>query len=158
MSTQTVTIERSKLEAVFDVLEECRRDPRLKYEHPAYDKAITAIKEALAQPEQERVAWLVYAKGSRRYFTLTFDVEKVPEIYKGGEAVPLYTTPYVATPRPQRTAAEGEDTRRAWVGLTDDEIDQGLLRSDYAFKTAEAWRAGVVFAMTKLKEKNNGSR
>ena len=41
-----------------------------------------------------------------------------------------------------------------WVGLTDDEIDQGLLRSDYAFKTAEAWRAGVVFAMTKLKQKN----
>ncbi len=45
--------------------------------------------------------------------------------------------------------------QRTWVGLTDDEIDQGLLRSDYAFKTAEAWRAGVVFAMTKLKEKNN---
>ena len=44
--------------------------------------------------------------------------------------------------------------QRTWVGLTDDEIDQGLLRSDYAFKTAEAWRAGVVFAMTKLKEKN----
>lgn len=43
---------------------------------------------------------------------------------------------------------------KPWVGLTDDEIDQGLLRSDYAFKTAEAWRAGVVFAMTKLKEKN----
>ena len=45
--------------------------------------------------------------------------------------------------------------QRTWVGLTDDEIDQGLLRSDYAFKTAEAWRAGVVFAMTKLKEKNS---
>ena len=44
---------------------------------------------------------------------------------------------------------------RTWVGLTDEEIDQGLLRSDYAFKTAEAWRAGVVFAMTKLKEKNS---
>ena len=57
------------------------------------NQAITAIKEALAQPEHEPVAWLVYAKGSRRYFTLTFDVEKVPEIYKGGEAVPLYTTP-----------------------------------------------------------------
>ena len=47
-----------------------------------------------------------------------------------------------------------QDYKRPWVGLTDDEIDQGLLRSDYAFKTAEAWRAGVVFAMTKLKEKN----
>ena len=44
--------------------------------------------------------------------------------------------------------------KREWVGLTDEEIDQGLLRSDYALQTAHAWRAGVVFAMTKLKEKN----
>ena len=48
-----------------------------------------------------------------------------------------------------------QPTQRIWVGLTDEEINQGLLRSDYAFKTAEAWRAGVVFAMTKLKDKNN---
>ena len=48
----------------------------------------------------------------------------------------------------------GNAPQRTWVGLTDEEIDQGLLRSDYAFKTAEAWRAGVVFAMIKLKEKN----
>ena len=67
-----------------------------------------------------------------------------------------YTTP------PQRTwvgqMKEGKDftINKPWVGLTDEEIDQGLLRSDYAFKTAEAWRAGVVFAMTKLKEKNCG--
>ena len=45
-------------------------------------------------------------------------------------------------------------TQREWVGLTDEEIDQGLLRSDYALQTAHAWRAGVVFAMTQLKEKN----
>ena len=44
--------------------------------------------------------------------------------------------------------------KREWVGLTDDETDEGLLRSDYALQTAHAWRAGVVFAMTKLKEKN----
>ena len=44
--------------------------------------------------------------------------------------------------------------KRKWVGLTDDEIDQGLLRSDYALQTAHAWRAGVVFAMAQLKEKN----
>jgi hypothetical protein len=42
---------------------------------------------------KEPVAWLVYAKGSRKYFTLTFDLNKVPEIYIGGEALPLYTTP-----------------------------------------------------------------
>ena len=52
------------------------------------------------------------------------------------------------------TAIKEALAQRTWVGLTDEEIDQGLLRSDYAFKTAEAWRAGVVFAMTKLKEKN----
>ena len=45
--------------------------------------------------------------------------------------------------------------KREWVGLTDEEIDQGLLRSDYALQTAHAWRAGVVFAMTQLKEKNH---
>lgn len=48
----------------------------------------------------------------------------------------------------------GNAPQRTWVGLTHSDIDQGLLRSDYALKTAEAWRAGVVFAMTKLKEKN----
>jgi hypothetical protein len=46
--------------------------------------------------------------------------------------------------------------KSGWVGLTDEEVEEGLLRSDYALQTAHAWRAGVVFAMTKLKEKNNG--
>jgi hypothetical protein len=44
---------KEALTLALDALEECRRDPRLKYEHPAYDKTITAIKEALAQPEQD---------------------------------------------------------------------------------------------------------
>ena len=56
----------------------------------------------------------------------------------GRELVPVYLHP-----------------QREWVGLTDEEIDQGLLRSDYALQNAHAWRAGVVFAMTQLKEKNN---
>jgi hypothetical protein len=45
--------------------------------------------------------------------------------------------------------------KREWQGLTDEEIDRGLLRSDYALQSAHAWRAGVVFAMTQLKEKNS---
>ena len=43
---------------------------------------------------------------------------------------------------------------REWVGLTDEEIDQGLLRTKYAMQTAGAWRDGVEWATKQLKEKN----
>ena len=45
--------------------------------------------------------------------------------------------------------------QRTWVGLTDEEIDQGLLRSFYALQSAGAWREGVAWAMQQLKDKNN---
>ena len=121
--------------------------------------AIIAIKEALAQPErlaelgwqeidcpicgggarafpkpeQEPVAWLkvVETPGGWGKF-----VEAKPN-EKG--AKPVYTSP---------------PAQRTWVGLNDKDIDQGLLRTNYAFKTAEAWRDGVEWAMTQLKEKN----
>ena len=97
---------------------------------------ITAIKEVLAQPAQEPVAYFnPQVKGG---FYWARPTKITAPVTVSVEPMPLYTTP------PQRT----------WVRLTHTDIDQGLLRSDYALKTAEAWRAGVVFAMTKLKEKN----
>jgi len=51
-------------------------------------------------------------------------------------------------------AAQPAAAQRAWVGLTDEEIDQGLLRSNYALQTAGAWRDGVEWATKQLKEKN----
>ena len=44
--------------------------------------------------------------------------------------------------------------QREWVGLTDEEIDQGLLRTNYAIQTAKAWRDGVEWAQSQLKDKN----
>jgi pyruvate/2-oxoacid:ferredoxin oxidoreductase beta subunit len=106
----------------------------LEYPGPSWiearQPAITAIKQALAQPEPEPVAWTDID------FTNIYISEMVAK--EKSADVPLYTSP----------------PKREWQGLSDDEIDQGLLRSNYAFKTAEAWHAGVVFAMTKLKEKN----
>jgi hypothetical protein len=66
------------------------------------DKAITAIKEALAQPAQEPVAWITPdGEGFRiRFSAPTSDVPL------GWDA--LYTIPQ----------------QRPWVGLTDDEIDK----------------------------------
>ena len=87
-------------------------------------KAITAIKKALAQ-EQEPVAWEQF----------------YPDIGKPQIAFNAEVIGYVAPQRP-------------WVGLTDEEIDQGLLRSNHALQTAGAWRDGVEWATKQLKEKN----
>jgi hypothetical protein len=43
---------------------------------------------------------------------------------------------------------------KKWVGLADEEIDQGLLRTKYAMQTAGAWRDGVEWAIKQLQEKN----
>ena len=47
-----------------------------------------------------------------------------------------------------------QDYKKPWVGLTDEEIDQGLLRTKYAMQTAGAWRDGVEWAIKQLQEKN----
>ena len=72
-----------------------------------YQAAITAIKEALAQPEQEPVAWAVVGDGKfgKHEIGQVFVDYEATHIYwenRGYELVPVYTTP------PQRT----------WVGLT----------------------------------------
>ena len=43
--------------------------------------------------------------------------------------------------------------QREWVGLTDEEIDEGNKQS---WVTKQAWESAVWWASEKLKEKNNG--
>ena len=79
--------------------------------HRNTHKAITGIKEALAQPEQEPVAYgmwdsMIGCGGRMMYVRL--------DKGQDGCTVPLYTTP------PQRT----------WVGLTDEEIPE-LIRATH---------------------------
>ena len=95
--------------------------------------AITAIKEALAQPEQEPVTWRykivdVFGRPAWTLKTPKSDTRVL-------ESQPLYTTP------PQRT----------WIGLTDEEIAQGCKES---WVTEQAWQSAVWWAEAKLKEKN----
>jgi len=72
----------------------------LEYAGPSWidarQPAITAIKEALAQPEQEPVG---------KFAKFTDGIWR--EVTDGSAGVPLYTTP-----------------QRTWVGLTDEEIEQ----------------------------------
>jgi hypothetical protein len=93
-------------------------------------KAIAAIKEALAQPEQEPVCWVMpdgktVDKWGRQFYGSTV-----------GE--PLYTAPQ----------------QRPWVSLTDEEI-QDCYKA--AYKVVQGRRLEVSFARAieaKLKEKN----
>ena len=84
------------------------------YEHGCVylDPAVTAIKEALAQPEQKPVAWMD-ADGN---VSDNNDHNCFP--------IPLYTTP------PQRT----------WVGLTDEEVDECYYWKDCQWTTDELVR------------------
>ena len=121
-------------------------------------KAITAIKEALAQPEpagmlhidrlgkwldaslkereqpeQEPVAWM------NKHGACISAVFKKVEETAGEYTVPLYTTP----------------PKREWVGLTDEEIEQGCKES---WVTEQAWQSAVWWAEAKLKVKNYGRK
>ena len=104
--------------------------PKGKTHLPEIELAITAIKEALAQPEQEPVAWVHHLtfknlnSFERSRYSTTLAKKQTDAC-----CIPLYTTP------PQRT----------WVGLTEDEAFACKGR-DY-FETYQAIEA-------KLKEKN----
>ena len=91
----------------------------------SHSEAIIAIEKALAQPEQEPVGMV------KDLFTYTaWDKLDV----RGSTKV------YLDTP-PQRT----------WVGLTDEEIEQGCKES---WVTLQAWQSGVWWAEARLKQKN----
>jgi hypothetical protein len=99
---------------------------------------IPALEEALAKQEHgEPVAWMCHPFGD--------DECEFSDHQECENCIPLYTTPQ------QRTAAEGEDTRKAWVGLTDDEVIQ--IRDDMTLDI----RSHVDFyrhCEAKLKAKN----
>jgi len=97
---------------------------------------VRTIVEALKQEQDEPVAYINVEQRKLEWAKYTsWETPTVANLPK----IPLYTTPQT----------------KEWVGLTDEEIDQGLLRSFYALQSAGAWREGVAWAMQQLKDKNN---
>ena len=98
---------------------------------------ITDIKEALAQPEQEPVAWTYQEYRDDDQFGWRDEIQFVQPPNDQNyfrNIVPLYTAP------PQRT----------WVDLTDEEI------SDIAINNPPAVHEFARAILAKSKEKNNG--
>ena len=96
----------------------------------AHGKAITAIKEALAQPEQEPIGYLSVG-GAERLVTKKQTHEQIRNFRLFANDVFVYTTP----------------PRRTWVGLTDDEKQEAYLKID-------AWNNCVNWIESTLREKN----
>jgi hypothetical protein len=98
------------------------------------NQAITAIKEALAQSEQEPLAWI--STGPARMIHWTADKPAY-----GNDWVPLYTTP------PQRT----------WVGLTKEEIAEFDTWHDNREEEVGWCNPSeiVAYIEAKLRSKNN---
>ena len=122
------------LEALYPIAHNTTDDPRGQA-----NKAITAIKEALAQ-EQEPVAWMFQHDKTGRMNYVSNDGVHNPTMFL--EMNPRYALVCPLYPHPQRT----------WVGLTEDEIAQAIksinmLHGDYATEIAYAIES-------KLKELN----
>ena len=104
---------------------------------------IKALREALAQPEQEPVAWMMVNKAHGLSSSLHWKPQE--DWHITWECKPLYTAP----------------PKREWVGLTPDEISELSEQAkkfcndmfntpDYDYFAGALWRA----IEAKLKEKN----
>ena len=122
------------LRLAWDALQQIAHVSAMDYEYQQWAvEAITAIKEALAQPEQEPVAWRYRwsVEGGNWVWNYATYIER----QKDDRCEPLYTTP------PQRT----------WVGLTDEEVKNFV----QAVWPREATPTDYIRAIeAKLKEKN----
>ena len=104
-------------------------------DEPPINKAITAIKEALAQPEQEPVAYI-----------------RKDQLQKAAQSAMLCeVTP---EPRQDRIAIYTTPPKRPWVGLTNEDMyELGEFANTHGYVPTPAKR---MFAKieAKLKEKN----
>ena len=104
-------------------------------------EAITAIKEALAQPEQEPVAWMFEHDETGRMNYVSNDGIHNPTMFlemnpRYALVCPLYTTP----------------SQRTWVSLTNEEIDSYF--ENHGWSPSKDYYPVIKAIEVKLKELN----
>ena len=139
------------LKLALEALEEACGDRCNAEYNPCFQReAITAIKEALAQPEQEPVAWLHrFIEGGISIGLKPADLKRHPERWE-----PLYTYP----PQTELVCVcgavwEGQELvetppQSTWVGLTDEE------KNKMAFIAGSDKHWLISLVENKLKKQN----
>jgi hypothetical protein len=104
---------------------------------------VERLREALAQPEQEPVAWRIRCTDPMRDWVLMYRYPKTEEQFSNEEIQPLYTTPPAA--------------QRPWQGLTDEEVWEAYMESPVELdcSTDELYALSRTVE-AKLKGKNYG--
>jgi hypothetical protein len=111
--------------------------------------AMRCLLAALPAPVQEPVAWVCEGFSSDEKHAIDYWQGDVDDLPIGTQ---LYTIPPGGRQSEDcLTAAKRQSARSAWVGLTDEEIEQGCKES---WVTEQAWQSAVWWAEAKLKEKN----
>jgi hypothetical protein len=117
-------MRQEALKLALPLLEDCVNSYGMKYERPAFVKAIIAVKEALAQPEQEPSGhFLDFAYSDSIAYVHVYD-----QFRKGQQ---FYKAPI----------------QRTWVGLTDEERSQLVTLH-------HGWNEYGQAIEAKLKERN----
>lgn len=98
--------------------------------HPKVYQAAEALRQALAQPEQEPVAWVCYGMSSDEKHCVDYEQSDI-------DAIPVGAMLYTAPPK-------------QWVGLTDDEIED-IYFDKFSMSELEGFARSIEQA---LKEKN----
>jgi len=133
------------MKQMVEALEEARRDPRLKYEHPFYDNAITAGRQAIEQAERHEHEFVCGecvkcgASIEKQEPVARMQTENVIDkdylwdekitVNFDGDGQPLYTTPPAAPVENSdeltiayMSGLHDGKKQREWVGLTDEEM------------------------------------
>ena len=112
-----------------------------------------ALIEALAQPEQEPVAWLITDEKIN-----SLQVDSIQRLVDRARHAHMTDIKLRINGQDEWHQADWlkhltrtNPPQRTWVGLTDDEIAQGWKES---WVTEQAWQSAVWWAEEKLKEKN----
>ena len=155
-------MSKETLKLALEALQECRRDPRLKYEYPTYDKAIKPLEEALAKQEQGDPVALPPVKFEKvaEGIEVGYDILGGVDIRLGGDFVYVHINyDYRYTHNAGRKALADQivgllttPQQRTWVGLTDEEIST-VANNNHPLDGIRSFARAIE---AKLRSKNNG--